>query len=563
MKMILRVNIGNQTAVLQQLPEEYRLLAGRALTQRIVFDEVPPEADPLGAYNKLVFACGLLAGTSLSSAGRLSAGAKSPLTCGIKESNAGGVAAFKMARLGIRAVVVEGGPHNDTQFVLVIDKKGPRLEPADGLSMLGVYQKASRLYSRYGCRSGVILIGPAGERLQLTAGITNNDPGGAPTRYCGRGGLGAVMGSKGLLAVVIDDSGAVPDPPARKDSFNSRVREIARWIKETPQTADIFPRYGTAAMLSNTNAIGALPTRNFSTGSFERADKIDGYAVHDIITARGGDGRTTHACMPGCLIRCSNIFPGPDGRMIVSPLEYETIGMVGSNCGIDDLDAIARISRLCNDYGVDTIEVGGALAVSMEAGVMPFGDAAAAVRAVEEIGRDTPLGRIIASGVATAGRVFGARRIPAVKGQGLPAYDPRAMKGVGVTYATSPMGADHTAGNTARVSIRHSLKEGQVEASRNAQVGAALMDSLGLCIMLGTALKDREMLAGLVSDRLGIEVTLGQLMDAVRETLALEKEFNRRAGISDAQDRLPEFFYHEVNPASGSVFDIFEEDLKE
>lgn len=558
---IIRVNMTAPEIKLEKLPES-RMLSGRALTSRIVFDEVIPTVDPLGPHNKLVIACGLLAGTGLSGANRLSVGAKSPLTGGIKESNAGGIAAFKMARLGIRSIIVEGMPVNGGPYVLIIDNKGPRLEKAGDLSMLGVYEKAARIYSRHGSRVGVILIGPAGERRQLTAGITNNDPDGVPGRYCGRGGLGAVMGSKGLLAVILDDSGVSPELPANKEAFKNSVKEIARWIKETPQTAEVFPKYGTAAMLNNTNTIGALPTRNFSTGRFDGAEKINGYAVHDTIVARGGKGTPTHACMPGCLIRCSNVFPGVNGNAIVSPLEYETIGMLGSNCGIDDLDAIARMNYLCNDFGVDTIDVGCALGVVMEAGIVPFGDSASAVSLVEEIGRDTMMGKILASGVVTAGRVFGVRRIPAVKGQGMAAYDPRGMKGIGVTYATSPMGADHTAGNTARASVRHNIKDGQVEASRGAQVGAALFDSLGICLMLGAGIKDRGILAQMVSDRYGLKVSLDDLLKTASETLALEREFNRKAGITAAHDRLPEFFYEEVNPASDSVFDIFEEELQ-
>ncbi|MHB8155806.1 MAG: aldehyde ferredoxin oxidoreductase C-terminal domain-containing protein [Desulfocucumaceae bacterium] len=560
MKKLLRVNLKKLTAKYEDLPEGYRLLSGRSLTSRIVFDEVSPLADPLGPQNKLVYACGLLAGTGLSSAGRLSVGAKSPLTGGIKESNAGGIAAFKMARLGIRALVLEEQADSG-QYLLIVDKNGPRLEPANNLAMLGVYEKATRLYSIYGPRIGAIMIGPAGERRQLAAGITNNDPGGTPTRYCGRGGLGAVMGSKGLLAVVLDDSGVRPEPAVRPDQFNSKIREIAKWIKETPQTAEVFPKYGTAAMLSNTNAIGALPTRNFSRGTFEGAEKINGYAVHQTITSRGGEGAATHACMPGCLIRCSNIFPGKEGKPVVSPLEYETIGMVGANCGIDDLDTIAHINRLCNDYGVDTIEVGCALGVAMEAGLISFGDSGAALRMVEEIGRDTILGKLLASGVAIAGRVLGVLRIPAVKGQGIAAYDPRAMKGTGVTYATSPMGADHTAGNTARANTRHDLKDHKVSLSKDSQLGAVFMDSLGLCLMLGACLKNREILAGLVADRFGWNVTLDDFTRVAEDTLALEKEFNLHAGITSAQDRLPEFFYHEINPDCGAVFDIFDEEM--
>lgn len=559
---VVRVNMNSLEAIIEKLPEKYLMLSGRSLTSKVVSEEVDPAADPLGPGNRLVFACGLLAGTGLSSANRLSAGAKSPLTGGIKESNAGGMAAFRMARLGIRAIIIEGEPPGDGRYILVVDRQGPRLEEAGWISMAGVYEKTSKILSKYGGRVAVLLIGPSGERLQLSSGIAVNDPGGNPGRYCGRGGLGAVMGSKGLLAVVLDDSGVSIEKPVRAEEFNSRVKAVSNWIKENPLTAEVYNKYGTAAMLSNTNALGGLPTRNFSTGTFEGANKIDGYAVYNTIVSRGGDGTPTHACMPGCRIKCSNVFPGSDGRCLVSPLEYETIAMVGANCGIEDLDAIARINYLCNDYGVDTIEVGCALAVVMESGSIPFGDAEAAVRAVEEIGKDSLLGKIIASGAVTAGRVLGVKRVPAVKGQGIPGYDPRSIKGTGVTYITSPMGADHTAGSTARASIKHHLKEGQVELSRMVQLWCSLMDSLGLCIFLGTAIKDRRVLADLVSHRLGRDVTLEDLMEIARETMEVEREFNRRAGITEVHDRLPEFFYHEVNPVNGSVFDIYSEDLE-
>lgn len=471
---VVRVNMNSLEVGIEKLPEEFRMLSGRALTSRLVYEEVDPAADPLGPENRLTLACGLLAGTGLSSAGRLSAGAKSPLTGGIKESNSGGMAAFKMARLGVRAIIVEGAPPGGSRYLLVLDKRGARLEDAEWLSMAGVYEKTSRILKKYGDRVAAAVIGPSGERLQLSAGIAVTDPGGNPGRYCGRGGLGAVMGSKGLLAVILDDSGVMAEKPVRAGEFKLRVNEIAGWIKESPPAA-VYKQYGTAAMLNNTNALGALPTRNFSRGAFEGSDSIDGYAVYNTIVSRGGEGSPTHACMPGCLVRCSNIFPDRDGKALVSPLEYETIAMVGANCGIDDLDAIARINYLCNDYGLDTIEVGCALAVVMESGIMSFGDAGKAVKAVEEIGEGGPLGSIIASGTVSAGRVLGVRRVPAVKGQGIPGYDPRSIKGTGVTYVTSPMGADHTAGSTARANIKHHERAGG-----SVQVGTGLVRIAGL-----------------------------------------------------------------------------------
>ncbi|MFZ5650417.1 MAG: aldehyde ferredoxin oxidoreductase C-terminal domain-containing protein [Bacillota bacterium] len=559
---VVRVNMNSLQVRVDKLPEKYRMLSGRALTSRVICDEVDPAEDPLGPGNRLILACGLLAGTALSSASRLSAGAKSPLTGCIKESNAGGMAAFRMARLGLRAIIVEGAPPGDRKYVLVVDSKGPRLEDGAEISMAGVYEKASGIYKKYGERVAAAMIGPAGERLQLSAGIAVNDPGGNPGRYCGRGGLGAVMGSKGLLAVILDDSGVNAEKPVRPGDFHSRVNEIARWIKENPLTAEVYSKYGTAAMLNNTNELGALPTNNFSRGKFEGAGKIDGYAVYNTIVSRGGMGTPTHACMPGCLIRCSNIFPDRDGGMLVSPLEYETIAMVGSNCGIDDLDVIARINYLCNDYGIDTIEVGCALAVVMESGLMPFGDAEAAVRAVEEAGGDSLLGRIIASGAVSAGRVLGVKRVPAVKGQGIPGYDPRVIKGTGVTYITSPMGADHTAGSTARANVKHHVKDGQVELSKMAQTWCSLLDYLGICIFMGTAIKDRGILAELVSHRFGRDVTLESLLETAGQTIEIEREFNHKAGFTPAHDRLPRFFYNEPNPDTGSVFDIHQGELQ-
>lgn len=243
-------------------------------------------------------------------------------------------------------------------------------------------------------------------------------------------------------------------------------------------------------------------------------------------------------------------------------MEYETIGLLGSNCRIDDLDAIGEMNRLCNDLGVDTIEVGGAIGVAMEAGLIQFGDAIGAMNLIREIAKGTTLGRIIRHGGAVAGRVFGVKRVPAVKGRIMPAYDPRGIKGLGVTYATSPMGAHRTAGNTVRVQIEHHEASGQVEASRNAQLSAAIYDSLGMCLFAGAAVKSRiDLLARLVSAHLGIECSDKDLLILARRTIMAEKELNTRAGLTKAHDRLPEHFVEDTNPASGTVFDVPGEEL--
>jgi aldehyde:ferredoxin oxidoreductase len=315
-------------------------------------------------------------------------------------------------------------------------------------------------------------------------------------------------------------------------------------------------------MLENTNAMGILPTRNFSTGYHDQGGKIGGEALHRLITSRGGAGETTHACMPGCVIRCSNVFPDENGVEVVSPLEYETIGLLGANCDISDLDAIARLNYLCNDYGLDTIETGAAVAVAMDGGIIPFGDVEGAINLIEEMGQGTILGRVLAEGAEVTGRVLGVRRIPVVKGQAMPAYEPRGIKGLAVTYATSPMGADHTAGNTVRAQIDHRSPVGQEEISRRAQWVAALLDSLGLCIFIGSALGTRlDLLAELVTAHTGVKYTQDELLDLGRQTVALERQFNKKAGFTSAHDRLPEHFICEISPSAQTLFDVTEEQL--
>lgn len=559
MPSIIRINLESGSLARQELQGPDLLLGGRRLTSSLVAAEVPPDCEPLGRRNKLIFACGPLAGTLASSANRLSIGSKSPLTGGIKESNAGGVTAYMMGRLGVRAIVLEG---KSPQWVLLrLSASGAELLPADEFAGLGVYEKAERLRERFGAKCGLSLIGVTGERLQLSAGITNTDPEGEPSRYNGRGGLGAVMGSKRVQAIVYDPAGAPKENFADRDAFFAASREIARRIAASPQTAQAYRLYGTAAMMDTTQAMGGLPTRNFSAGHFEGCDRINADALRRTILERGGEGAPSHACMTGCLVRCSNIFPDRQGRRLCSPVEYENLGLLGSNLGIDDLDVIARLNRLCNDYGCDTIETGAALGVAMEAGLVAFGDGEGALRLLREVGEGTPLGRVLASGAGITGKVFGCLRVPVVKNQSLPAYDPRAIKGVGVTYAVSPQGADHTSGNTVRSTVPQHLPEDQEIVSRTAQQGVTVMDNLGVCIMASGAYTP-DLAAELLRARWGVETTAERLRDEAWDTILLERDFNRRAGLTSAHDRLPEFFRDEVNPSNGEVFDVPETALR-
>ena len=562
MPAIIRINLETGSVSRREQEKDDLLLGGRRLTGSIIAAEVPPECEPLSGRNKLVLACGPLAGTLVSSANRLSIGAKSPLTGGIKESNAGGMTGYLMGRLGIRAVVLEGRPGAPHWTLIRISADGVELFPGDPYVGLGLFGKARQLFERFGPKVGMTLIGRAGERLQFSAGITNTDPDGEPSRYNGRGGLGAVMGSKGVQGIVYDASAAPKETFVDRAAFMEANREVARRINANPQTSQVYRQYGTAAMMDATSAMGALPTRNFSTGFFEGYEKINAEAMHRTILERGGEGATSHACMVGCLVKCSNIFPDRDGKKVCSPIEYENLGLLGSNLGIDDLDTIALLNRMCNDFGYDTIETGAAIGVAMNAGLAAFGDREAALRLMREVGEGTPLGRVLGSGAGITGKVFGCLRVPVAKNQAMPAYDPRAIKGVGVTYAVSPQGADHTSGNTVKSPVKQHLKDGQETVSRNAQVGFTVMDNLGLCILASGGIGDLGVVADLLKARWGVETTPERLRREAWETVLLERGFNRRAGLTPAHDRLPEFFEEEINPANGQVFDVPEDTLR-
>ncbi|HEY8348188.1 MAG TPA: aldehyde ferredoxin oxidoreductase C-terminal domain-containing protein [Symbiobacteriaceae bacterium] len=560
MDQILRIDMRQGTCRFDPLPEPYRLLGGRALTSRIVSDEVDPGCDPLGPSNKLVLAPGLIAGTVLSSSSRISAGAKSPLTGGIKESNAGGNTGWRLAQHGIRAVVISGQPQDDHWWIAVIGKGTCRLEPADDLVGLGTYETAARLLARFGAKAAVAVIGPAGEQLMNVAGIANTDPEGRPTRICARGGLGAVMGSKRLKALVVLDPGVGAMP---------EIADLALWRAESKaylkevavnKAIERYRKFGTASTLEVVNRLGGLPIRNFSRGSDPATESITGIRMAEEIQARGG--QTSHSCMTGCAIQCSNVWVDREGNEVATSMEFETNTLLGANLEIFDLDAIARFLYQCNDLGIDTIETGGAIGVAMEGGLLPFGDVEAVMNVFAEMRRGGLLGKLIGAGAATVGRVLGVRRVAAVKGQVMAAYDPRVIKGNGVTYATSPMGADHTAGNTIGARVDHLDPAGKVELSREAQINTAIMDMLGFCSFSRSAVvASPERLSVLLKARFGEELSEEALRKLALETIRTEIAFNRRAGLGPATDRLPEWMRTEPLPPHGAVFDIPDEEL--
>jgi len=568
-RRIVEIDCESREIHTTEMPEKYERLWGRGLTSTIVNEYVDPASHPLGKHNVLVVAPGLMAGSVLSSCNRLSAGAKSPLTGGIKESNSGGVAAYKLGRLGIAALVLrgsfEGGKKGagDSEIFpslgIRISREGVRFEDLSFVRGKDTYETSKLLSERYGKKIGLMLIGSAGERRYSTACIGITDMEGEPCRNLGRGGLGAVMGSKGIKAIIIDDVDC-ENPYSKDESVKQVVKSFTKKLKEHPVTGEKFALYGTSMTLLNVNALGGLPTRNFSEGVFEGAESLGAITLHETIKSRGG--KTAHTCMPGCVIRCSNKYVYPDGKPLVGAVDFENIALLGANLGISDLDKVAELNYLCNDIGIDTMETGVALGVLGEAGVFPFGNYEAIRKIIMEIGDGTTLGRMIGAGSVICGKVYGMTHIPAVKGQGMAAYDPRAIKGQGVTYAMSPMGADHTAGNAIILDIDHQDPHAQLELIRDLHIKTTILDMLGMCFFTGrVSLSDDLIIEELVEAFTGESLSFDDLRNIAKRLLLMERNFNKKAGLGAESDRIPEFMEHEPLSSTGTVFDVPQEEL--
>jgi aldehyde:ferredoxin oxidoreductase len=304
--------------------------------------------------------------------------------------------------------------------------------------------------------------------------------------------------------------------------------------------------------------MGALPTRNFRAGKFEGVEKITGERMAELRKIRGGK---MHACMPSCVIGCSPLFLNERGEYVTSAFEYESLAMLGSNLAIDDIDDIAEMDRLCDDYGLDTIETGSTLAVAAEAGMMDFGNSTRAKELIREMGEGTLLGRLLGQGAVVTARVLGVSRVAAVKGQALPAHEPRILRCTGVTLASSPMGADHTAGMVFDPAIP---TEKVVDVSRENQILFALVDSTGCCqISYGVPGTAVSLIQRMLHAQYGVMLKEDEVLKIGKRVLAEEKGFNQLAGINEYHNTLPEFFYEEPLPPTNAVFNLPKKDIRE
>jgi len=563
---IVRINVNSLKIDFEEISNDskYYLLGARGLTSQIVHDEVPPKCNPLGPENKLILANGLLTGSPFPNSARTSVGSKSPLTNGIKEANVGGRPSLMLAKYGIRALIFEDV--SSELKILLIDESGIELLLGNEYKGLGNYELHQRLRGIYGENIGIYSIGPAGEHKMASATVAANDLEGYPSRHAARGGLGAVMGAKNIKAIVIKP----PKDSKVKMHDLKKFREASTpFAKELAETKKVFSTYGTALMMRITSEHQGIPTKNFRMGSFDKISNISGEKLHDLVIARGG--KKNLACSPYCVIKCSNLIVDENGNHITSSLEYETMCLNGTNLLIDDLDSLAKIDHFCDDVGIDTIEFGGTVGVAMDCGKIPWGDANSVLNILDkEIRNNTELGILYGNGVKNIGEKLNAQRIPEVKGQGISAYDPRVFKGMGVTYATSPMGADHTSGAAIAGRVASQTKdygeltknEGKFDLSFELQVYTTVLDSMGCCYFIGPSYEVMEIVTSAINAMYNLELSIEDVINIGKNILKTELAFNEKAGITKDLNDLPKFLKQEPSEPSNLKFTFTKEELQ-
>ena len=546
---MIRVDMTHQTATVEAFPEDWKWLGGRGLSARILLEECDASCDPLGPDNLLVMAPGVLSGTSAPTSGRISIGGKSPLTGGIKEANAGGNPGQDLMKLGFRVIVVTGQPADpERRYALDIDADSATVVPADEHKGKWNYALVEDLAKSYSETASFISIGPAGEMRLAGASVacTDQEQERNPARHAGRGGLGAVMGSKGLKYVSIDAGKRPARKPANKKEFGTLCKKYTKYYLDGP-AKEPFPKWGTSVGCVEADALYTFPYKNRVEGRSPDVLTLDGMRIVESFEERGGG---MHNCMTGCIVKCSNVVHDKDGNYKTSALEFETLTLLGATCGIASWEDVADLDRLCDEIGLDTIETGAAIAVYMDSGGMEFGDAGGAKRILREIAEGTELGRAIGNGAAAIGRKRKHHRVPVVKGQALPAWDPRPLKAAGITYCTSAMGADHTAGLI--VEPGQPLEE-MAEASQQAQIVNAVVDSSGFCSFMMINLDE---VRGFYSEYFGEEMTRERIADMGWQILQDEWAFNRRAGFGPGDDVMPDCMKQDAIGPAKWVWDV-------
>ena len=544
MGKLLRIDLGTGSIKTEKLDEgkARKYIGGRGLGTAMLMKEIDPAIDALSPANKLLIVTGPLTGTATPTGGRYMAICKSPLTGTVASSNSGGYFGAELKFAGWDALVFEGKSASP-KYLLIEDDKVELRDAADLWGKL-VSETTDMLEKRHGEKCRVVTIGPAGERLSPIAAIMNDR-----WRAAGRSGVGAVMGSKNLKAIVVKGSGkvGVADEEKLKEVFSRCMKKI----KENGVTGSGLPNYGTAVLVNIINENGVFPTNNFKTGVFPDADDISGETLAaKYLKKKDPCFRCPIACGRYCEV--DDIKGGGP--------EYETIWAFGSDCGIKDLGEVIKANFWCNEYGLDTISAGSTLAAAMElyerglikkaefgdGPELRFGNAASIVEWTKRMGAGLGLGAKLALGSFRLGEAYGATDVSmTVKKQELPAYDPRGIQGHGLQYATSNRGGCHVRGYMISPEIlglpekldRFAL-EGKANWVKIFQDFTAAIDSVGLCLFTSFAM-GAEDYADLYNAVCGTSLTGADFVTAGERIWNLERVFNQRAGIGPDQDTLP------------------------
>jgi len=504
-----------------------------------------PGADPLGPAAPLAFVFSPLVGTSLTTSAKFAVVAKSPLTGMLTDALASSQFAIAGKLTGHDAIVIDG--RAPELSVLLVDGDGIRLIGAAHLAGLSAADTDRHLRDELGRGWRVAAIGPAGERGVRYATISHDG------RHAGRGGLGAVMGAKNLKAVGVraGTKVATADPAA----VLAAARDL-RMRSFGPATAK-YRELGTLANLLAFNAISALPTRNFQAATFDGAIELAGNVAGDVPGMR----RVARSSCASCTIGCEHIYRSRGGKQ--ARVEYENVFALGPMCGVSDPDAVLAASARCDELGIDTISAGGTIAWAMEcaerglvdAPWLRFGDSAALLRALDEIGgRSTPLGSLLAEGSRRASRTVGAGSASFashVKGLEMPGYEPRTLHAMALGLAVNARGADHNRSGAYEADLSGDLDrldggDAHVAAAIETEDRAAVMDSLILCKFLRGVFSDPfTEWAGLLSAVTGWEVSGGELHETARRIVMAKRAYNIREGWQSADDWLPERLLNE------------------
>ncbi len=561
---IARINLTTGTVTVEKLDVDLakKFIGGRGLGTKIAYDEGCATADPLGVDNKLIYITGPLTGAGAPSSGRYMVVTRSPLTGMIACSNSGGIWGAKLKYAGWDALIVEGEAPEWTYINIVDDK----IELLSAAEYLGMFSEAldDTLKEKHGKDASVLSIGIAGEKKTMLAAIMNDKD-----RAAGRSGVGAVMGSKKLKAIVVKPSRKnADDTLASAEALKAANKEVMVKIRENGLTGGGLRALGTASLVNVINGVGALPTKNWQESYYDKAEDISGEALAEKHLVKAG------ACHR-CPIACGRVIKV--GDKVVGGPEYEPLWAYGSDCGNNDLAVINECNMLCNEYGIDAISVPCTIAAAMElyqrgaikeedcAGVpLEWGSTKALVEWTKRMGNpETELDWLMSSGSARLCEHYGMPEVSmSVKKQEMPAYDARAIQGIGITYATSNRGGCHVRGYTIApevvglpVQLDRTVTNEKAFWAKTFQDLTAVIDSLGLCLFTSFALGAPEYTA-LLNAACGTEYTPEQVLELGERIYNIERMFNKAAGMKPEDDRLPKRLLKEPvanGPSKGLV----------